>query len=134
MFSAWQTSFQRWLKADRRRITWVLILIVVTLVAMGGLLSWANAHSPAQLMVDGQSDPMSSPLYFVGVFFKLAGVLLLLVAAAYFARRWKGKETFASPVSKRQMAIIETLRLSPRQALHLVLVLDQLARRFHLGQ
>ncbi|PKO15776.1 MAG: hypothetical protein CVU39_09640 [Chloroflexi bacterium HGW-Chloroflexi-10] len=126
MFSSWQTAFQQWLKADRRRITWVLILIVVSIAGMGLLFSWANNNNPAQMMVDGSADQFSSPFYYVGVFFKLFGIILLLVGLAYFAKRWKGKESFISPAAKRQMVLMESLRISPRQALHLVRVGEQI--------
>jgi flagellar biosynthetic protein FliO len=65
----------------------------------------------------------STPLYFAGVFLKLIVVLLLIVASAVIFRRWSqngltGKKT-------RQVKLLETVRLSPKQALHLVSVGDQ---------
>ena len=70
------------------------------------------------------ADPLgSTPYYFVGVFVKLVGVLLLIVASAIIFRRWfqpgfNGKAT-------RQLHLVETVRLSPKQALHLVSIGDQ---------
>jgi flagellar protein FliO/FliZ len=70
------------------------------------------------------SDPLgSTPFYFVGVFVKLIGVLLLIAASAVIFRRWfqpgfNGKST-------RQLQLLETVRLSPKQALHLVSIGDQ---------
>ncbi|MAT42957.1 MAG: flagellar biosynthetic protein FliO [Anaerolineaceae bacterium] len=121
-----QTAFQQWLKADNKRITWVLILMVVSVGALGLIFAWANSNLPAAsaTMADGSPDNLSSPFYFLGVFVKLIGVLLLLFGVAYFVRRWKGN---ASPVQnhKNQMFVVESLRLSPRQALHLVKAGDQ---------
>ena len=116
-------AFQRWLKADQRRITWVLIIMVVSVGAMGLIFAWANANLPTastEVMADGSPDQLSSPFYFLGVFLKLLGVLLLLFGIAYFVRRWKGNPTASGSIHKENMALMETLRLSPRQALHLV--------------
>ncbi len=60
----------------------------------------------------------SSPFYFVGIFLKLIVVLLLIVASSVIFRRWlqpgfSGKKT-------RQLQLLETVRLTPKQALHLV--------------
>ncbi len=121
-----QTAFQRWLKADNKQITWVLILMVVSVGALGLIFAWANSNLPAAsaTMADGSPDDLSSPFYFLGVFVKLVGVLLLLFGVAYFVKRWKGN---TSPIQNHinQMSIVESLRLSPRQALHLVKAGDQ---------
>ncbi len=60
----------------------------------------------------------TSPFYFVGIFLKLIVVLLLIVASSVIFRRWLqpsfgGKKT-------RQLQLLETVRLTPKQALHLV--------------
>ncbi len=121
-----QTAFQRWLKADNKRITWVLIVMVVSVGALGLIFAWANSNLPAAsaTMADGSPDDLSSPFYFIGVFVKLMGVLLLMFGVAYFVKRWKGNP---SPIqnNKNRMFIVESLRLSPRQALHLVKAGDQ---------
>lgn len=70
------------------------------------------------------SDPLeSTPFYFVGVFAKLIGVLLLIVLSSVILRRWfqpgwNGRST-------RQLRLLETVRLSPKQAVHLVSIGDQ---------
>ncbi len=121
-----QTAFQRWLKADSKRITWVLGVMVVSVGALGLIFAWANNNLPSAsaTMVDGTTDPLSSPFYFMGVFVKLVGVLLLLFGVAYFVRRWKGNPA-APQKQTSQMQLVESLRLSPRQALHLVRAGDQ---------
>jgi flagellar biosynthetic protein FliO len=121
-----QSSFQNWLKADRKRITWVLILMVISVGVLGLIFAWANSSLPAAsaAMADGTPDRLSSPFYFLGVFVKLVGVLLLMFGAAYFVKRWKGNPSSVQ-AHKSQMFIVESLRLSPRQALHLVKAGDQ---------
>ena len=65
--------------------------------------------------------------YVLEVFAKLIGVLLLFLGAALIARRWLGITTpgILIPLSsyrhhRRRLAVLESVRLSPRQALHLV--------------
>lgn len=118
-------AFQRWLRADSRRIIWVLVIMVVSVGALGLLFAWANSNLPTtEVMADGTPDQLSSPFYFFGVFLKLIGVLLLLFGIAYFVRRWKGNSQ-TTQAAKSQMKVIESLRLSPRQALHLIKAGDQ---------
>ncbi|MBI3762805.1 MAG: FliO/MopB family protein [Chloroflexi bacterium] len=50
---------------------------------------------------------------------KLGLVLALIYASLYLLRRWQGG---ALASARRQLAVLETARLSPRQSLHLVRV------------
>jgi len=69
-------------------------------------------------------DPLeSTPLYFLGVMVKLIGVLLLIVLCAILLRRWTSLAV--KPGSVRQLRLLETVRLSPRQTLYLVALGDQ---------
>ncbi|MDR3578305.1 MAG: flagellar biosynthetic protein FliO [Anaerolineaceae bacterium] len=73
---------------------------------------------------DGQNDSLAfTPLYYLSVFIKLIGVLLLFVGGAVIFRRWQKSRNRG--VFGRQLAILESVRLSPKQALHLVRVGDQ---------
>jgi flagellar protein FliO/FliZ len=109
--------FKRWLKMSSKKQQWTAVLTVVGLLCTVALLAMNGGAEPAR-------DPLgSTPLYFIGAFVKLVVVLLLILASAIFARRWlqpglKGK-------SVRQMRLMESVRLSPKQALHLVAVGDQ---------
>ncbi len=119
-------AFQRWLRADSKRIVWVLGIMVVSVGALGLIFAWANSNLPdsSAVMADGSPDQLSSPFYFIGVFLKLLGVLLLLFGIAYFVKRWKGNPEGVQ-TTQNQMKVIESLRLSPRQALHLIKAGDQ---------
>jgi len=93
-----------------------------------GLLAFSLLSTVVLLFMKGSSGSSadslgSTPFYFVGVFVKLLGVLLLIVASSLIFRRWvqpgfRGKAT-------RQLHLLETVRLSPKQALHLVTIGDQ---------
>ncbi len=57
--------------------------------------------------------------FALDVIFKLALVLALIYGSLYLLRRWQ-VGAFAS--ARRQLTVLETTRLSPRQSLHLVRV------------
>ena len=57
--------------------------------------------------------------FALDVIFKLALVLALIYGSLYLLRRWQ-IGAFAS--ARRQLTVLETTRLSPRQSLHLVRV------------
>lgn len=111
------TMIKKWFEtaSQKQKLTAALLgfslLSTVALFAMNG-----SSKSAA--------DPLSStPFYFLGVFIKLIGVLLLIVVSSILFQRWvqpgfTGKST-------RQLNLLETVRLSPKQALHLVSIGDQ---------
>ena len=111
------TGIQNWFKNSSPQKKLVAVLLVVSLMATGiFFIVSGGAEAPA--------DPMASaPLYMLSVFVKLIGVLLLIVISAVLYRRWMhiGSQTGAA----RQLRLLETVRLSPKQTLYLVAVADQ---------
>jgi flagellar biosynthetic protein FliO len=108
---------KKWLETSTPRQKLAAGLLVFSLLATGTLLAMNNASQTA-------SDPLgSTPLYFASVFIKLIGVLFLIVGSTVLLRRWM----LVSPTGKaaRQLHLLETVRLSPKQALHLIVVGDQ---------
>jgi flagellar biosynthetic protein FliO len=81
------------------------ILATILFFALTGGNSSGDALEPA-------------PLYFVGVAVKLIAVLLLIVGGAIILKRWQGRRIPGKP--GRQLRLLETVRLSPKQALHVV--------------
>jgi flagellar protein FliO/FliZ len=93
-----------------------------------GLLVFSLVSTVALLLMKGSSgsaaDPLgSTPFYFVGVFVKLIGVLLLIILSSLVFRRWV--QPGFSGKAARQLRLLETVRLSPKQALHLISIGDQ---------
>lgn len=105
---------RKWLETSSQKQKLTAALVVFSVLSTVGLMVMTGASGSTQ-------DPLeSAPLYFVGVFVKLMVVLLLIVASSMIFRRWLqpgfvGKKT-------RQVQLLETVRLSPKQALHLVSV------------
>lgn len=115
--NALMISFKKWLETSSRKQKYTAALFAVGLISTFGLLLMKG--SP-----ESMDDPLrSSPFYFMGVFAKLAVVLLLILACSVVLRRW------SQPGSKRgknrQMQVMETVRLSSKQALHIVSVGDR---------
>lgn len=93
------------------------MLTILGLVCTVILLS-LNGGSPTA------RDPLgSTPLYFASAFIKLLVILLLILVSASLARRWVQRGLHGNPA--RQMRLLETVRLSPKQALHLISVGEQ---------
>ncbi len=111
------TNLKKWFENSSKKQKWFVSLLAFSLLTTGILLNLGDAKSAAQ-------DPLgSTPFYFLSAFVKLLAVLLLIVGSSVIFRRWlqpgmTGKTT-------RQMRLLETIRLSPKQALHLVLIGDQ---------
>ena len=108
---------KKWLKTSTPRQKLTAALLTFSLLATGLLFALTGTS-------EASTDPLgSTPLYFVGVFVKLVGVLLLIFASAAIFRRWKNLGPKGGNV--RQLHLLETVRLSPKQALHLVSIGDQ---------
>jgi flagellar biosynthetic protein FliO len=110
---------EKWLKNNtpQKKLTAALLVFSLFATAIFFIVSGSAETS---------SDPLeSTPLYFVGVLVKLIGVLLLIVIMAVLFRRWM----YLGPQGKagrlRQLRLLETVRLSPKQTLYLVAVGDQ---------
>lgn len=108
---------KKWFETSTPRQKLTAALLVFSLLATGALFALDGASG-------NSTDPLSStPFYFLGVFVKLVGVLLLIVASAVLFRRWSNYSPAGSRV--RHLHLLETVRLSPKQSLHLVAIGDQ---------
>lgn len=110
-------NVRKWFESKSTKQKWFISLLAFSLLATGALFSLSGTSSVAD-------DPLStSPFYFLSAFVKLIVVLLLIVGCSIVFRRWL--QVGPSNKSLRQMRLVETIRLSPKQALHLVVIGDQ---------
>jgi flagellar biosynthetic protein FliO len=110
-------NFRKWVEGKSKKEIWVMALIAFSLFATSILLSLGSTSNVA-------SDPLStSPFYFLSAFVKLIVVLLLIVGCSIAFRRWL--QVGPNSKSIKQMHLVETIRLSPKQALHLVTIGNQ---------
>jgi len=108
---------KKWFETASQKQKLTAALLVFSLLSTIALFAM-NASSKTA------TDPLgSTPFYFVGVFVKLVGVLLLIVVSSIIFRRWF-QPGFPGKAA-RQLHLLETVRLSPKQALHLVSIGDQ---------
>ncbi len=111
--STWLSRLSRWYAAAGRKQKVQAVLLVVGILASLGLVISGGA-APQQ----PADEP--STLYFVGVVVKLIGILLLIVGCGVLAMRWARNPRRLTRGG--QMMVVESVRLSPKQALHLVRV------------
>lgn len=115
--NALMISFKKWLQTSSQKQKYTAALFAFGLLSTIGLMLMTGSSGT-------MDDPLqTSPLYFIGVFAKLAVVLLLILACSAMFRRWsvpgsKGRK-------KSQMQVVETVRLSPKQTLHIVSIGDR---------
>lgn len=108
---------KKWLANSTPRQKLIAALLVFSLLATGALFALGSASETA-------TDPLgSTPLYYAGVLIKLIGILLLIVGSSVLLRRWM--QLGPNGQATRQLRLLETVRLSPKQALHLVVIGDQ---------
>ncbi len=107
---------QKWLASSTPRQKLTAGVLAFGLLAAGGLLVLSDSAASS-------NAPGATPLYFIGVFIKLIGVLVLIVASSVIFRRWLQFGPNGKAV--RNLRLLETIRLSPRQAVHLIGVGDQ---------
>ncbi len=109
----WLTRMKQWYNhASRKQKVQAVLLLVGITASLGLVISGGAApQQPAE-------EPTS--LYFAGVVVKLIGVLLLIVGCGVLAMRWARNPRRFNRGG--QMMVVESIRLSPKQALHLVRV------------
>lgn len=110
-------SLRKWFDGLGKQQKIFVAVLAFSLISTVALFSIGDASSVT-------SDPLgSTPFYFLGAFVKLVAVLVLIVGISVVFRRWI--QPGAGINSTRQMRLVETVRLSPRQALHLVVIGNQ---------
>jgi len=110
-------SIKKWIENSTGKQKLFTSLITFSLLATAALMSIDNASSVSK-------DPLgSTPFYFLSAFVKLIAVLLLIVGSSVIFRRWL--QPGLSGKTTKQMQLVETIRLSPKQSLHLVMIGDQ---------
>ncbi|HZW04296.1 MAG TPA: flagellar biosynthetic protein FliO, partial [Anaerolineaceae bacterium] len=102
--------------AARRMAVGLLVAVVCT----GTFLLLTDSPTPS---AEAGDAPGFSSMFYLETLFKLVGVLLLIVGSALVFRRWLQHRSFGP--GKGRLAVMESVRLAPRQALHLVRVGEQ---------
>jgi flagellar biogenesis protein FliO len=100
--------------ANRLRSLPVWAWAVAALVGLGALAFLWDSGQPAAI-----ADPFAPPDWsiFFSVFLKLGVVLALIYVGLFLLKKWR---VDGVGENRRRLALLETLRLSPKQAVHLV--------------
>lgn len=110
-------AIRKWIENSTGKQKLFASLITFSLLATAALLSIGNTSSVSK-------DPLgSTPFYLLSAFVKLIAVLLLIVGSSVIFRRWI--QPGITGRKEKQMQLVETIRLSPKQSLHLVMIGDQ---------
>ena len=110
-------SIKKWIENSTGKQKLFASLITFSLLATAALMSIGDTSSISK-------DPLgSNPFYYLSAFVKLIAVLMLIVGSSVIFRRWL-QSGLHGKIAK-QMNLLETTRLSPKQSLHLIMVGDQ---------
>jgi flagellar biosynthetic protein FliO len=112
------------LKLVRKPVVWVsgLGLLALFVFTQWAALSTSAAAAPLPGQTAAAPDLFGSMSLAVSITLKLALVIALIYGCMFVLRRWPNGWLGAS---QKRVALLETTRLSPRQALHLVQVGDR---------
>jgi flagellar biosynthetic protein FliO len=111
-----------WRKADSRQRGYAVIAgigILCTLLFFIATSVW----QPDYEVAGAGTDRLEDPLYYVGVAAKTLAVMLLIVGGAIVLKRLQNRP--GRDHAERTLAIVDSTRLSPKQALHVVRVGNQ---------
>jgi len=107
-------SLLQWWRNATPRSRWMAGIVLFSLLCTGALL-----------ILSGQpvGDPSSaapdlSGLDYASAFFKLLCVLAIIVGGGVLLRRFANRSTVQGKL--RQLEVVETVRLSPKQSMHIV--------------
>jgi flagellar biosynthetic protein FliO len=115
-----------WLRALLRRLPprWRMPALwtgaALALATAGWLLPAAAPGAGEASSAAGSA--LESASLVVSIVLKLGFVLLLVYGCLWLLRRWQGS---AGRAQERRLALLESLRLSPKQALHVIRAGDQ---------
>lgn len=117
-----QKILQWWDSADLRK-RWMVLILIGSVICTGVFFAiTGSTFSDGSRTTSGIKD-IDTPIFYIGTVLKTIGVLLLIVGGGVILKRMQTNRP--GRFSDRKMAVLETTRLSPRQALHLVQVGNQ---------
>ena len=112
-------KLNQWWRGASPKKRGTALVALIGIICTGLFLVFTSVYQPASTAISTPAtDKLDNPLYYFGVVAKTVAVLLLIVGGAVVLRRYQQKQPGGR--SERSLAVVETTRLSPKQALHLV--------------
>lgn len=122
MDALWQKLLVWWHDASPRK-RWSSVALAFGIVCTILFILFANSYEPVSTGSIPVTEQMDNPAYYFGVAAKTIGVLVLIVGCAIVLKRVQKNQVGIH--SDRGMSVLESIRLSPKQALHLIRVGDE---------
>lgn len=116
--NAYWKKFQAWWAEATPKKRWTAIGLTVGVVCSILFFLVTESSSGSSTVSQSVADRMDSPLYYVGAAAKTIGVLLLIVGGAVILKRMQAKQSRVH--NDKNLQIVETVRITPKQAIHLV--------------
>ena len=115
-------QFASWTKRLQALPRWAQSLIGLGIMAVFILIALFGAAGDQSTVTGSGGSALSTFWTILGVFWRLGLVLLIAYFSLYFLRRWQGN---GAGRAKKQFTILESHHLSPRQAIHLIQIGEQ---------
>jgi len=122
MKAYWDKVVIWWSEASPKK-RWTAIGLTVGVVCTALFLLITGSPSGNTTAAVNTAERMDNPLYYVGVAAKTIGVLLLIIGGAVILKRLQSKQK-ANRAGKN-LELVDSIRITPKQAIHLVRAGDQ---------
>jgi flagellar biosynthetic protein FliO len=122
MDAIWKKLLVWWNEASPKK-RWLFIALSVGILCTLLFLMVTNSDRSTTGTLLTTTDQMDNAVYYFGIAAKTVGILFLIVGGAIILKRLQKRQQGIH--SDRNLAIIESIRLSPKQALHLIRVGDK---------
>lgn len=122
MKAYWDKLVIWWSDASPKK-RWTAIGLTVGIICTALFLLITSSPAGSAPVAANSAERMDNPLYYVGVAAKTIGVLLLIIGGAVILKRVQGKQK--AKQAGRNLELVDSIRITPKQALHLVRAGDQ---------
>jgi len=122
MEAFWNKLLDWWNKTSTQK-RWSSVALLVGVVCTLVLIFLPNSYPSTSNTFLSSTDGVNDSLFYLDIIIKTVGILLLIVGGAIVLRWFQKRQNKAR--FDRALSVVESIRLSPKQALHLVRVGDK---------
>lgn len=117
MKAYWDKLVIWWSEASPKK-RWTAIGLTVGIICTALFLLITSSPAGSAHASANSAERMDNPLYYVGVAAKTIGVLLLIIGGAVILKRVQVKQK--ANRAGQNLELMDSIRITPKQALHLV--------------
>ena len=120
---AYRKQISNWWKKAPTVKRWLTAAFAVAAICTFGFLLFSDSFQPTSSSLTSSASQFDDLFFYIGLVAKTIGVLLLIIGGAIVLRWLQRRQNGGRP--DRVLAVTESIRLSPKQAIHLFRVSDK---------